>query len=62
MSNINKRLNNLENHTDDETVIVVDWGGPTINVKGVEMTRAEFDKHFPDRKVVEWEDDEPGGE
>lgn len=61
MSSINKRLNDLENHTDDESVIVVDWGGPTLNVKGVEMTRAEFVQRFPDIKVIEWDGD-LGGE
>ena len=56
--NEDKRITDLETKTGaGESLIVCDWGGPTVTVRGVEMTRAEFEKQFPNPKVVSWDDD-----
>ena len=53
-----KRLDDLETKTGtSEALVVVDWGGPTVTVKGEVLTRAEYEKRFPNPKVVTWDDD-----
>ena len=56
--NRDKRVSNLENDIGggDETLIVVDWDGPTVTVKGEVLTRAEYEKRYPNPKVIRWED------
>jgi hypothetical protein len=50
------RLEKLERtqRTDNENILIVDWGGDTVNVKGEELPRAEFERRYPDCKVIEW--------
>ena len=63
MSNVNKRLDDLENRsTGGQSVIVVDWGDDRLVVDGVELTRAEFARRFPDHKTITLDDDDLGGE
>jgi len=58
--NMKARVDRLEQTTgDNDDVIVVTWGdGPDelVTVRGETMTVAEFERRYPDRKVIEWED------
>jgi hypothetical protein len=53
-----KRISDLENRSSGGPVIVVDWGDDKLMVNGVEMTRAEFARRYPDHKVVSWDEDD----
>ena len=46
---IKNRIQKLEqkNPPGGKTIIVIDWGGPTLTVEGIELTRAEVDKLYP---------------
>ncbi|MBE3143369.1 MAG: hypothetical protein IMZ61_05520, partial [Planctomycetes bacterium] len=48
MSDLKRRVKQLQARTtDDEIIVWIDWGGPTVNIKGVEMTREEVDRLYP---------------
>jgi hypothetical protein len=58
MGDKERRLDDLEKQTGaGESLVVVDWGGPTVTVKGEVLTRAEYEKRYPNPKVVTWDDD-----
>ena len=57
MANKDKRLDDLERATGDGTVIVVDWNDGFVMVDGKRITIDEFERRYPDRKVIEWDDD-----
>ena len=58
MGDKERRVTDLETKSGaGEALIVVDWGGPTVNVEGEVLTRAEFEKRYPNPKVVTWEND-----
>ena len=62
MSNLNKRLSDLEGRTGGgQSAVVVDWGTGFVNVNGERITIDEFKKRYPDAVVISWEDD-LGGE
>jgi hypothetical protein len=49
------RLEKLEREQTDNEIIIIDWGGDTVNVKGEELPRAEFERRYPNCKVIEWD-------
>jgi hypothetical protein len=56
-NNRNRRVADLENRSGGQSAIVMDWGDDRLMVNGVEITRAEFEKRYPDAVTVTWDDD-----
>ena len=55
--NEDRRLDDLEKKTGaGESLVVVDWGGPTVTVKGEVLTRVEYEKRYPNPRVIMWDD------
>ena len=57
MANINKRLEDLKRKLGGATVYGVQWSpdSETINVKGKEIPRAEYERLYPDAVTIEIE-------
>ena len=58
MANVNKRLDDLENRAGGQSLIVVNWNDGFVTVDGERISIDEFDRRYPDRKIIEWGDDE----
>lgn len=59
MTPIKRRIEKLENRTGQDDFILACSMGDVVNVKGVEMTAAEFKRLYPDAKVIQltWGDE-----
>lgn len=58
---IKSRIEKLEAKTPEgDNLIVIDWGDDRLNVNGQELTRAEFDRLYPDAIHIDWDDQMDG--
>ena len=53
-----KRILDLESSTGGDNIIAVYWGDGLITANGETITIDEFEKLYPDHKVITWDDDE----